>query len=247
MKRRKRNLKQNPGKTKTGTETLGNKNVILTPRNSCVKGKPCLSKAPRPEQQRCVIKAFLLGIAATVPAFLITNLFSWLAPPDLSPIVKITVKAFLIAGLVEETCKLAVVKKYLMPLPQFDKITNAIIHTMAVALGFAFLENLLYFTKAFQPWRLLLIRGLTALPLHGLSAGIMGYFLGRAHFEGDRKIIPGFLMAILYHGLYDFFLFTDSILAYLNIPLLIILAWHAKILICRGIRKDRQTSSKIHD
>ncbi|QEN06555.1 PrsW family intramembrane metalloprotease [Oceanispirochaeta crateris] len=195
---------------------------------------------PRPEPRKTVTKAFLWGIGATLPALIIELLFSSIIPENLSPLALAAVKAFVIAALVEESCKMAVVNRYIFPLPEFDEVNDGIVYTMAAGLGFAFMENILYSMNSSNPWSLLIMRGITSVPLHGLASGLMGYYIGKAKFDQKDNRTFGLFLAIFYHGLYDFFLFTETWLAWLVIPLLLILYRHTRTLMSRAVREDRE-------
>ncbi|OQY32252.1 MAG: hypothetical protein B6241_11665 [Spirochaetaceae bacterium 4572_59] len=195
---------------------------------------------PRPEPRQIVMKTFFLGIAATVPAVIIELLIEKLAPGGMSPIITIAFKAFIVVALVEESCKLYMVKRYIYPHPEFDEVTDGIIYTMAAALGFAFLENILYSMNSGNSWTILLTRGITAVPLHGLTSAVMGFYIGKTKLNGKNLIPFGLFLAVLYHGLYDFFLFYGGLLSWLSIPLLIILFFHAKHILHNAIDEDKK-------
>lgn len=195
---------------------------------------------PRPEPRRTLARAFLWGIGATVPALLIELLFSSLSPSGLHPLLSAALRAFLIAALVEEGCKMAMINKFIYPLPEFDEINDGVIYTMAAGLGFAFFENILYSMNSSHPWSLLIMRGVTAVPLHGLTSGLMGYYIGKSKFDQKDHRHIGLSWAILYHGLYNFFLFTGSVFAWLTIPLLLVLYRHSKGKMDLAVREDRE-------
>jgi hypothetical protein len=115
-----------------------------------------------------------------------------------------------IVALVEEGSKMRVINKFIFPLPEFNEINDGIIYTMAGGLGFAFLENLLYSMNSSHSWTLLLIRGVTSVPLHGLASGLMGYYIGRSKFAQKDSRMTGLFWAVLYHGFYDFFRLCGS-------------------------------------
>ena len=50
----------------------------------------------------------------------------------------------------------------------------------------------------------------------------MGYYIGKSKFGDSNLKYKGLFIAVLIHGLYDFFLFYGSWLPVLIIPLLII-------------------------
>jgi protease PrsW len=194
---------------------------------------------PRPEPRQTVTKAFLWGIAATLPALLIEMLFTSLTPSGLHPLASAAIRAFLIAALVEESCKMAMVNKFIYPRPEFDEVNDGVVYTMAAGLGFAFLENILYSMNSSHSWSLLLMRGVTSVPLHGLASGLMGYYIGKSKFAQKDFRMVGLLWAVFYHGLYDFFLFTGTALAWLVIPLLLILYKHTKSKMDKAIQEDK--------
>ncbi len=194
---------------------------------------------PRPEPRKTVSRAFLWGTGSTLPALIIEILFSNLMPRNLSPIAAAAFRAFIIAALVEESCKMSVINKFIYPRAEFDEVNDGIIYTMAAGLGFAFLENILYSMNSVHPWSLLLMRGITSVPLHGLASGLMGYYIGRSKFDAEDRRGFGLFLAVIYHGLYDFFLFTGEGVAWLIFPLLVILALHTRLLLKRAIREDR--------
>lgn len=194
---------------------------------------------PRPEPKKTVTKAFLWGITATLPALLIEMLFTSLTPTGLHPLASAAIRAFLIAALVEESCKMAMINKFIYPRPEFDEVNDGIIYTMAAGLGFAFLENILYSMNSDHSWSLLLMRGVSSVPLHGLASGLMGYYIGKSKFAQKDYRMIGLLWAVFYHGLYDFFLFTGTALAWLVIPLLLVLYKHTRSKMDKAIQEDK--------
>ncbi len=182
----------------------------------------------RPEPLGLVWKSSLYGFLAVLPAAaleLILIEFLGSIPGQAGKFVQ----AFLVAGLVEEGVKLAFLRVYLFRRPEFDERMDGIVYAICVSLGFAFVENFIY---GYRDTGLLVLRGFTAVPLHAIATGIMGYWLGRAKIEGRRDGNPhaarlwkrGFVWAVAIHGLYDFLLLSGSFMAFLVFPLLL-LGW----------------------
>ena len=128
---------------------------------------------------------------------------------------------FLVAGLVEESIKFMIAYWFTKRSSYFSEEYDGIIYTVAVGLGFAFAENILYIGAALfsegAPLATAIARAFTAVPSHALDGAVMGYFIGRAHFaEGPAERMKlnflGLLFAILFHGLYDFFAFSTFVL-----------------------------------
>lgn len=174
----------------------------------------------KPEPPKLIWKTFGFGLVSVIPAVAIELLAERLFIGT-SGLFAMFIEAFIIAALVEELVKFGTVKLYVFKKPEFDEVTDGIVYTVAASLGFAMLENLMY---SFGPTMVLLIRGVTAVPLHAIASGIMGYFIGLSKMipGRGRSAVPGIVLAVLIHGFYNFFLFIGSYAAILVIPLLVI-------------------------
>jgi protease PrsW len=170
------------------------------------------------EPSSLVLKVFIIGFISVIPAIFIELALSRLIPHNMQ-IFGIIFRAFIVAALVEEGIKLITVMLFAFPNRHFDELADGIVYTIAASLGFAVFENIFY---SFGPISTLVIRGVTAIPLHAIASGIMGYYIGRAKFGNPSEKYKGLLIAVLIHGFYDFFLFYGSWLPVLIIPLLII-------------------------
>jgi len=124
--------------------------------------------------------------------------------------------AFLGVALVEEGIKFVIVYLFTFRSRHFDEEYDGIVYAVAVGLGFAFLENVLYVVMALSEGPSGLItavaRALTAVPAHALDGVILGYFLGHAKFargatDRMRLSLSGLALAVAFHGLYDLFVF----------------------------------------
>jgi len=127
-------------------------------------------------------------------------------------------------GLVEEAAKYIVLRWYAATRKAFSEPYDGIMYGAAVALGFAALENLFYcFIFGLE---IAVSRMFTAVPLHAAAGVIMGYYVGKAHFETDpvkqkKMYRMGFWTAVMFHGAYDYLLFLgDPSLAYLSLTVL---------------------------
>ncbi len=124
------------------------------------------------------------------------------------------IQAFLVVALVEESSKYVIVRYVAQRNKEFDEPFDGIVYAVMVSMGFAALENILYvFQYGFSNG---LLRAFTAVPAHATFGIIMGYFMGKAKFAKSKKDkirlnLTGLLMATLFHGAYDFFLFLDFI------------------------------------
>ena len=190
----------------------------------------------KPEPLRMVIFSVLLGFASTIPALIFgyaaNRLFIAFYPQ-----YYLLLTAFVTSALIEESSKMTMVYRFLVPRKAFDEVTDGIIYTAGTSMGFAILENLLY--SAGNPLSLMLLRGVTAVPLHAVASGIMGYWIGRAKFGSPRLRFVGLFHAVLIHGTYNALLFTSSSFSFLVIPLLFFSWARLKRLIRRALLEDR--------
>lgn len=87
---------------------------------------------------------------------------------------------------------------------------DGILYTAAASLGFAMLENVLYVGTNIVTG---IVRAFTAVPLHAIASGLMGYFVGRARFSRDHAplwIVAGLALAVFIHGTYDWTLMSEG-------------------------------------
>jgi len=227
--------------------------------------------ALRPEPHGEVARTMALGALLAVPVLAVeVGLRRLLGDSALA--AGRFLDAYLVAALPEEGLKLAVVLAVPFRRRSFDEFSDGVLYTAAASLGFGLLENLLYVSGWFAMWfcalpgvRLLcdpgsaspssehhivlgFVRALTAVPMHALSAGIMGYFVGRARFAALRPVthalhewvdlvptvIPrraawcllGLGAAVALHGTYDWavYAFGTQRLIFVALPLLLGLA-----------------------
>lgn len=126
--------------------------------------------------------------------------------------------------------KLWVVKTRVFKNKHFDEVMDGITYTIIASMGFATFENIFYVVDG--GFGIAIVRALISVPAHALFSGIMGYYIGKAKFATPGKsrnlIWKGFGLAVLYHGLFDFFLFSQSALFLLVLPLMVIMGLHLK-------------------
>ncbi len=182
-----------------------------------------------------ILKIFIFGFISVIPALIIEIVFSQFLPGN-SGIVSIFFNAFIVAALVEEWIKYKTVFLTVFNNSYFDEIADGIVYTITASLGFALFENIFYSTG---PAATLILRGVTSVPLHATASGIMGYYIGKSKFENPNLRYKGLAIAVLIHGMYDFFLFYGSWMALLIFPLLIIAGIILSRLYKAALNEDR--------
>jgi RsiW-degrading membrane proteinase PrsW (M82 family) len=170
-----------------------------------------------------LVAAYLLGMYAMLAAHAAASLVEGLVSPvwlRLGGAPARLVDAFVLSGLIEEVAKwipfVAVVYRW----AEFDEPLDGVIYGVALSLGFATLENVLFVRRLGLEvaWP----RAVFAVPAHALFGGSMGYYLGRARFqkrlaesEGARNAVERaptawadwvacLALPVIFHGVYDF-------------------------------------------
>ncbi len=168
-----------------------------------------------PEPRGHVALAFAKGMVAFVPALFSARGLAtvvgatWLAlggwPARLF-------EAFVMAALVEELAKWSFFLALVYWWSEFDEPLDGVVYGVALALGFATVENVLCVLR--DGLGVGLLRALFAVPAHALFGAAMGFYFGRAkHGRGQGGVTPveratriGLALAVpvALHGVYDF-------------------------------------------
>ncbi len=167
------------------------------------------------EPLRYLIITYILGIFIAAPVILLGIYLSDLLGVDSTStsISELLIYAFLVVGISEEGMKYLILRYYNYPHKEFDEPYDGIMYGVAISLGFASIENVLYVFMSQEPLTTGLMRMFTAVPAHAMFGVLMGYFAGKAKFLTPNKSLArqerlkGLGVAILFHGTYDFFLF----------------------------------------
>ena len=115
-------------------------------------------------------------------------------------------ESFVLAGYIEESAKAIVLFTAIYHWDEFDEPLDGVVYGVAVALGFATLENFLFVLRLGLgvAWQ----RALFAVPAHALCGATMGYYAGRAKLTRGPTLwidrILCFVVPIIFHGLYDY-------------------------------------------
>lgn len=166
----------------------------------------------RPEPRRLLSVAFLLGGAAALIGLWVYRLGAWFGIPDFPGPDKLSILFYctLWVGPLEEGLKFLVARAVVFRFSDFDEPIDGLVYASAVAIGFASVENLLYLP--FLDWPEQLARALASPLTHSLFAALWGlgtsHALTRARGRWARFAWQAFplLLAMLLHGLYDYFL-----------------------------------------
>ena len=165
------------------------------------------------EPKRLMVYCFLLGgIVSIIITTILYMFFDFFIPINNKfSVIQQFIRAFFIVGLTEEFSKYVIVRYYAQPKKAFNEPFDGIVYAVMVSMGFAAVENIFYVMEGGVPTAIL--RAFTAVPAHATFGILMGYYMGKAKFGNNRVKynLLGLLLAILFHGAYDFFLFINFI------------------------------------
>jgi RsiW-degrading membrane proteinase PrsW (M82 family) len=159
-----------------------------------------------------LVLAFVLGILSIIPA----GIVEYSAHGDPSELASngygsLAFFTFVVVAISEEGSKFLMLRLFLFSRKSFDDPFDGIVYAVMVGMGFATIENIGYVYEHGVATGIL--RMFPSVPAHGTFAVLMGYFLGYAKFTTGSRLpyyALSLLMPILFHGAFDFFLFSQS-------------------------------------
>lgn len=130
-------------------------------------------------------------------------------------VMGLAIFAFVVVAGSEELVKFIALRFYSYRQKSFDEPLDGIVYSLMVSMGFATIENIMYVTKYAAIGKGVQVgvqRAFMAVPAHAAFAVLMGYFVGKAKFSQNKFVLMlvGFVLAVLFHGAYDFFLFYKT-------------------------------------
>lgn len=174
-----------------------------------------LNKDNKPEPKRVILKVFIVGMLMTFPVFFIEyGLINLLDKLNLGNDLFYFVQYFFVVGVAEELFKYFAFKLTAQKSQYLDEPIDVPMYMIIAALGFATAENVLLFSQktfAFliEPASLAIIRFVGANFLHALCSGIFGFYIAISFYRTKKRHFlfwGGFLIAVIIHGIFDFFL-----------------------------------------
>lgn len=178
------------------------------------------------EPFRFIIAMFMWGVMSTFIAFTINTTLSLFLGVAVDPTLSALLIAVLIAPIVEETAKgtgLLIISGH----HEYDGVLDGIIYGFAIGMGFAAVENWLYFASNASPiavgglpeWAYnILYRSILCSLAHGCftatTGAVIGLFKQRKNLRdyAFTGFIFGLPLAIFLHGLFNFSAILDVIL-----------------------------------
>ncbi|MBI3255746.1 MAG: PrsW family intramembrane metalloprotease [Candidatus Andersenbacteria bacterium] len=216
-----------------------------------------LRRQDRSVPAKSIALAFFTGIALVWPAFKLEDLseqFWFIVSPGtvhyfagaLLPlqhpldILFPALATFVIVALVEEGLRYIALRTWIWRSRVIDQVADGLMVGVAMGLGFATLENTIYFLGLFQDGSydtlvfVFFLRFVVSTIAHISFGGIMGAFLTRGLFNIYNRPTftwPAFFIPWFLHGLYDLLLGIDKsffAVLLLLVPLSAVVRWGSK-------------------
>ena len=184
------------------------------------------------QPRKTVTLTFLYGGLTFFPVFVIENILTRLNVTSGTNLLVFNLYDMIVnVAVPEEFFKLIVIVFYSARSSAFDKPLDGIVYGATAALGFATIENIFYVLDGGLGTAI--TRAILSVPSHAFWGAIMGYTVGQVRFSGRKKrfILLGLLIAVILHGLFNFFLvsieeagaYTDAIAGFVALGLMFLL------------------------
>lgn len=213
-----------------------------------------LRRHDRPVPIRAVIIGLVVGVVVVLPAFLLESqakvLWEYLSPttahnfegallPLQHPfdVILPAIGTFLIVAAVEEGVRYIALYVWFRRSRAVDQVFDGLVIGLAAGLGFATLENTIYFLNLIQQGNfdtlifVFFLRFIISTLAHISFGGIMGALIARGVFSiyhPRRYLLQAFFVPWFIHGLFDLLLSINlSIYAVLLLvtPLWVLISW----------------------
>jgi len=182
------------------------------------------------------LKMLIFGALSVIPAIFIVSLTTTLLSDSI--INKYLIKPFLSIALIEESVKLLVIKILLFRNKKFKTLKDGIIYSIAISIGFAFFENILYLTGDPDQIMTFISRTVTTFPLHAVCGAFMGFYIGLSKESEINYWGKALISTTLLHGLYNCVVILQTPFNFLSLILIIIAIFVLKRMYNKKITKQ---------
>lgn len=147
-----------------------------------------------------VLRLFILGGIIVFPVMILQH--EMLTAITAHPLFM----SWVASGLTEEFFKWLIFMFFIYHHIELNERFDAIVYSVAVSMGFATLEN--FFYLLLEGTEHAYLRALFPVAGHALFGVMMGYYISRAKFSGQRRqelfyLFLSLLVPFILHGLYD--------------------------------------------
>ena len=165
------------------------------------------------EPKSTIALVFFLGVLICLPAGIL-NSFIYENFNNNSEIRERLLGSFFAPAWTEESLKLLILYAIVIKRKEFNEPMDGIVYGVAVSLGFATYENYDYVFRLALEWKeygitpedVAIWRSYSAVPMHGLNGCLMGFYIGKYVFTGNKNFLTySFIVPFFMHGIYNYF------------------------------------------
>ncbi|WP_100372673.1 glutamic-type intramembrane protease PrsW [Bacillus sp. FJAT-45037] len=154
-----------------------------------------------------VLRTFIIGIILVFPVMVLQYAFTTEGLLQTN-----VLQAFVLYGFFEEFFKWFMLFFFVYQYGKMTKRYDGIVYGASLSLGFASMENIFYLLA--YGLEAAVTRALLPVSSHALYGVIMGYYIGRAKLEDDKRkvlLTLALIIPVLLHGIYDFILLSFGV------------------------------------
>ena len=158
-----------------------------------------------------LFKSFLWGMISILLVLAMQLLASYFGLDRLSNIRRVIFYALVVMAFFSELGKFFFLKGFVYTKKEFKTPVDGIIFSVMISLGFAAMNNILYFINI-PDLSVNVANAISAGPANVIFGIIMGFFIGLGKLRKMRFIdsMTGLAAAVFFHALYDFCLLTKD-------------------------------------
>lgn len=158
-----------------------------------------------------LFSSFLYGVFSIILVLIVQIAVSFTDFDNLTNIRRVLFYALVISAFFAELGKYFFLRAFVYPKKEFKTPVDGIIFSVMIAMGFATVNNILYFINI-PHLSVNAANALSAGPANVIFGVLMGFFIGLGKARKVRFIdsMTGFTAAVFFHGLYSFCLLTKD-------------------------------------
>lgn len=173
-----------------------------------------------PEPLKLVLKMFMVGALVVFPIMILQYIMNPYLPGVFG-------QSFVVSGMMEEGIKWFLFYILIFGHTEFDEPYDGIVYSVAIAVGYATIENLFYiFLIKDSVLKLIWTRAFLPVSGHALFGVTMGYYFAKVKLGHGKKYAALSLLApVVFHGIFNTLLHYSSFFALIMVVSFMIFLW----------------------
>lgn len=158
-----------------------------------------------------LISGFILGMFSIAIVLLFQYIAKRFGLDNFTNLRRIIFYSFVVMGLGSELGKYLILRYYSFPKPTFNGPLDSIVYSIMIAMGFAFMGNILYFTLPVYT-EVDFLYSYSVILGNVFFAVILGFFIGMGKSRENKFVdsMTGLFGASFFHALYNFCFITKD-------------------------------------